>query len=93
MANLTTYLTDAKVKLGNTAAVNRSYPYYFNVGESTVSEWYSLEGGHFNNGTFYVTRLVATHPFTTVPDGITNQLRVVLDRKLNEYNLNAPKPQ
>lgn len=93
MADLTSYLNDTKAKLGNQGAVIRSHPNYYVIENSTVKEYLAPEGGEVISGVFYTNRLVATHAFANVPDPIASALRFVLDRRLQQYNLNTPKPQ
>ncbi len=96
MADMTSYLNDARAKLGNEAAVNRAYPNYYNLDGNTVKEIHAPDGGHFDGGNFHISRLVASHPFASVPDSIASTLKLVLDRKIHAYNLNkgisTPKP-
>lgn len=96
MADLTAYLNDTKTKLGNIAIVNRAYPNYYNLDGSNVLEYHAPEGGHFSGGLFYTSRLVATHAQNALPDSLASTLKMILERKLYEYNLNkgvvTPKP-
>lgn len=86
--NLTDYLNDAKTKLGNLAVVNRAYPNYYNLDGSNVLEYHAPDGGHFSGSVFYTSRLVATHAQNALPDSLASTLKLILDRKLHEYNLN-----
>lgn len=94
--DLSSYITDTRNKLGNVAVVNRAYPSYYNLDGSNVKEYYSPDGGHFDGGVFYITRLIATHPQNALPESIASTLKLSLDRKIWEYNLNkgivTPKP-
>lgn len=129
--NLTTYLNDAKSKLGNLAVVNRNGNTTYKILSSTVDEYNLIEvatynplsnnvqidgimASWFNDGVTFVPptyatmqaawdthkafptkadmglepKLIGAYPFSNVPDAVSTALKLLLDRKLWEYNLN-----
>lgn len=100
MADLTIYLTQAQTKLGDNAVVNREGNTTYRVRTNTVEEWHKPTFSTWQLGSnpsiddiYNRSRIVATHLFNNVPDGVANSLKNILDRKMQAHELNRREPR